>query len=304
MENNNRKFSLDPELDDLIESYNKIRNDSPRYGINKAKMRNIKKEDLKNKPSKRKGNYKLAEKTKNRVKMGIAGILAIATICGVSSCVANEKKESKPQPSTNITTHVAPEENLRMQIKNAEDDFINYYLEAYNELYETDYDNAELIVTDLKDGAVFKTEDGKLVTRGSLPDETKKVLIQYGEVDLENGHEKVIQVVTNDGKNVLGTYDFVYGEYIYSGNDLTDFKKSQNDENFKEPTTENLGINFDYMYRAADLERARGREEEDSLNSRLNACKRARSRVDARNADKNITTENDTTKREQDGFDR
>ena len=27
-----------------------------------------------------------------------------------------------------------------------EDDFINYYLEAYNELYETDYNDAEIMV--------------------------------------------------------------------------------------------------------------------------------------------------------------
>ena len=238
MENNNgKKFSLDPDLDELIASYNGIRNSSPREGINKAKLNRMKKENLRNKPGKNNGKkYKLAEKTKNRVKIGVASILAVATICGISSCVANERKESNPQPSNTISTAVTQEENLKMQIKNIEDDFINYYLEAYNELYETDYNDAEIMVTDLKDGAVFITEDGKLVTRGSLPDETEKTLIQYGNVDLENGHERVIQIVTNYGKKVLGTYDFLNGEYIYSGNDLTDFEKSENEEDFEEPT--------------------------------------------------------------------
>ncbi len=302
MENNNgKKFSLDPDLDELIASYNGIRNSSPREGINKAKLNRMKKENLRNKPGKNNGKkYKLAEKTKNRVKIGVASILAVATICGISSCVANERKESNPQPSNTISTAVTQEENLKMQIKNIEDDFINYYLEAYNELYETDYNDAEIMVTDLKDGAVFITEDGKLVTRGSLPDETEKTLIQYGNVDLENGHERVVQVVTQNGSKVLGTYDYVNGEYIYSGNDLTDFKKAENDNDFKEPTIDNLGVKWDYMSDVADLERARGREDEDSLEIRLNACKKSKAKVDARNAAKNITAENITEKETED----
>lgn len=309
MENNNgKKFSLDPDLDELIASYNGIRNSSPREGINKAKLNRMKKENLRNKPGKNNGKkYKLAEKTKNRVKIGIASILAVATICGISSCVANERKELNPQPSTTISTHVTQEESLRTQIKNAEDDFIDYYLEAYNKLngtnYNNDYNNVDLMVSDLRQGVVFTTEDGKLVTRGSLPDETKKVLMKYGDVDLENGHERVIQIVTNYGKKVLGTYDFLNGEYIYSGNDLTDFEKSENEENFEEPTIENLGIDFNYMHKAADLERARGREDEDSLEIRLNDCKKAKAKVDARNAEKNITTEN-TTEKETEDFER
>ena len=102
---------------------------------------------------------------------------------------------------------------------------------------------------------------------------------------------------------VLGTYDFLNGEYIYSGNDLTDFEKSENEENFEEPTIENLGIDFNYMHKAADLERARGREDEDSLEIRLNDCKKAKAKVDARNAEKNITTEN-TTEKETEDFER
>ena len=43
MENNNgKKFSIDPELDALIESYNEIRNAAPREGIKRAKIRRMK----------------------------------------------------------------------------------------------------------------------------------------------------------------------------------------------------------------------------------------------------------------------
>ena len=310
MENNNgKKFSIDTELDALIESYNEIRNAAPREGIKRAKIRRMKKENLRNKPVKNKGKkYKLAEKTKNRVKIGIASILAVATICGISSCVENERKELNPQPSTTISTHVTQEESLRTQIKNAEDDFLDYYLEAYNKLngtdYNNDYNNVGLMVSTLRQGVVFKTEDGKLVTRGSLPDETKKVLMQYGDVDSEDGHERVIQVVTNHGKKVLGTYDFGNGEYIYSGNDLTDFEKSENDEDFEEPTIENLGIDFDIMHGVGDLLRASLVEEKDSVEIRLNAYKKAKAKVDARNADKNITAEDNTTERETEDFER
>ena len=306
MENNTngKKFTIDTDLNELIASYNEIRNASPREGINRAKKKSIKKENLKNKPRKNKGKkYELAEKTKNRVKIGIASILAVATMCGISSCIANEREEANYEPSTSISTVATQEENLKMQIKNIEDDFISYYLDAYNELYETDYNDAEIMVTDLKDGAVFITENGKLVTRGSLPDETEKTLIQYGDVDLTNGHERVVQVVAQNNK-VLGTYDYANGEYIYSGNDLTDFKKSENDGDFIEPTIDNLGVEWDYMSDIADLERARGKEGEDSLKIRLNNCKKSKAKVDAQNATKNITAENTTTERETEDFER
>lgn len=211
------------------------------------------------------------EKIKEIVKkIGMKALLVLLsaglTISVIYSKVS-EKPEIEKEPTTTISETIDygnKEENEIDTIAEVEEDFIKDYLETYNEVYGTEYQTGEIIVTALRDGAVYQLEDGRKVTRGSLPYETEKVLNTIGEFDIANINSEVLQVMSN-GK-VLGTYNIETGEFFYSGNQISDVTN----EEFDEPTLEKLGINADKLYAAARVKLAKGVEGKTSINIRIN----------------------------------
>jgi len=258
--------------------------ESPRQMIDSIKegerQRNSKKRNIKNKPRKM-SKKRFLVKTKEKLEkikavikeIGGKALLALL-IAGISFSVILSNVFGEPEIEAEPTTTINEtmdyddkEENVVYDvidtIDEVEEDFVKDYLDAYNQKYGTEYKTGEMIITALRDGAVYQLEDGRKVTRGSLPYETEKVLNNIGEFDIANIYSEVVQVMSNE--RVLGTYNMANGEFIYSGNQLSDLTN----EEFDEPTLEKLGIDSEKLYAAAKVKLAKGVEDKQSINMRI-----------------------------------
>ena len=218
------------------------------------KQRNTKKRNIKNKPSNRKWLGKLAV------------VAASVALFGafVEAARNNENKPEQEVPTTEyVETYKTTEPDVIDTITEVEEDFVKDYLEAYNEKYGTEYKTGEMIITALRDGAVYELADGRKVTRGAKPYETEKVLNNIGEFDITNINSEVVQVMSNG--RVLGTYNMSNGEFIYSGNQLSDVTN----EEFEEPNLDKLGIDSKKLYAAARVKLAKGVEDKQSIDMRI-----------------------------------
>lgn len=143
-------------------------------------------------------------------------------------------------------------------------DFVNDYLDAYNKVYGTNYKSGEMVVKALKADAVYELDDGRKVTRGKFPYETEKVLNNIGKFGIARINSEVAQILVN-GK-ILGTYNISNGEFIYSGNQLSDLT----DEEYKAPKLEDLGIDQEKLEAAARVALAKGGvESKESIDNRI-----------------------------------
>ncbi len=228
MENRNQISRLKEGIGDL----------STREYMNQVKESRRHRPNIKNHPSKGQvKNYKGNGKLK-KVLACLATGLVIITAAGCT--IGNHQAHTNEKPSTTYTENIEETTKAENEIKTVNDvkkDFTRLYLNAYNEKYGTNYSSAEMIVNNLRDGAVYKLEDGRLVTRGSEPDETEKALKEIGDFEIINGHNEVLQILSN-GK-ILGTYNVTTGEFLYSAKQLNDLEKDKDDI----PTLEELGIN-------------------------------------------------------------
>ena len=256
-------------LSELINSFQNRNNDA-REGIKEIKKREErhKKRKLNSKaiiPTKNK-KYKMSDKTKQKLKRFGVGIAASILLLAAASEIDHNAKEPSIVDSPSITTTVTQtsgEEKID-SVKDVEEDFIDLYLEAYNQKYQTNYRTAELKTSNLKEGVVYKMEDGRVITRGALPDETEKVLKKYGTFKMVDGYDTVVQVISEAGVP-LGTYNISTGEFLYSGNNLKDFE----DPNFREPELEKLEIDKEIMRAAAEIKESVRFENEESINMRI-----------------------------------
>lgn len=229
------------------------------------KIKQKPKRNLKNRPSKKKWKVGLA--------IALASIIA-ATGTGL---LVHNYKESKE----NTTGYTEKSEDLEndsdiileekiTSIEGVEKDFVDKYLKAYNDKYNTNYASAEMSVTELNEGIVYQTQNGDQVTRGKNPYETEKFLMENeGGCAKVSGYDKVYQILVDngqDGYEILGTYS-LDGEFIYSGNQLSDLT----DEDFIKPQLVDLGINPDKAKKAAEVIAADGVENENSIKSRIEA---------------------------------
>lgn len=153
-------------------------------------------------------------------------------------------------------------------IEEVKQHFIKTYIEKYNEKFGTNYIQyeADMYVNSLEEGKVYEV-DGKQVTRGSKPEQTKQELEKLGSVEmveLDGRTDKVVQVVV-DGK-ILGTYNVETGKFIYSGNQLEDIQ----DTDFEAPELENIGIDSNLAKRASEVLQAEDVESKTSIQARIN----------------------------------
>lgn len=214
------------------------------------------------------------EKGKVYISLGLAALalIGIGIGIGVNIDKPDNNKTTNPTEFVETTDEKQTEtEDMTKETQNeidtiseVEEDFIKDYLEAYNEKYGTEYSEAELLVTNLSGTSIYQLDDGRKVTRGNLPYETKELLSQIGEYESVNMYSDVIQVLLPSG-TILGTYNISTGEFLYSGNQLDDLK----DENFNEPTLEDLGIDSNKLGAAARVLLSRGVEDEQSINERI-----------------------------------
>lgn len=209
---------------------------------------------------------KLQQKRASRKKW-IAGTLATIALAGIIAGV-RASKENEPiiaETTTQYAESINTTENIIDTIDEVKKDFTEHYLEAYNKKYGTSYKSAELLVTALRDGAVYELDDGRVVTRGSKPYETEATLNQIGNFEMKNGYNNVVQIISNG--RTLGTYNLSTGEFIYSGNQLEDLKN----KGFEEPTLEELGIDVEKMIKAAEVVKSKGVEGKESVDQRIKA---------------------------------
>lgn len=166
--------------------------------------------------------------------------------------------------TTESKSNIVLEEQIT-SVDGVEKDFVDKYLKAYNEKYDTNYTSAEMIVTSLNEGVVYETPNGNHVTRGKYSTETEKVLknIEGGYRQVE-GYDKVYQIMLSDN-TVLGTYNLTTGEFLYSGNQLADLKN----KDFIKPELKELGINPEKGKKAAQVLSGQGVEDPHSLNLRI-----------------------------------
>lgn len=222
------------------------------------------KRNIKNKPSRKRLNLRVA-----------AGLVALGMVgCG------NKEKVPEVNQSGTITyssTITEDEEKLENEVKKAERDFLNKYIEAYNKEYGTNYMafEAELCDNSIKEGIVYVV-DGKLVTPGNYPALVKQQLSEYGTVTSEDGHDKVIQILVNTengDEKVLCTYDAKTLETMYSGTDLSNFDS-------KLPELAELGIDKETAESIIELKFAEGVESNKSIKIRLDKYNKAVSNAD------------------------
>lgn len=213
--------------------------------------------------------------SKRRWRAGIGAVIVLAGLIAGAKAINKSTEDSEPTPpgysdrqddenTSNSNITLENEINTIAQVKQ---DFMNIYLEAYNEKYGTNYASGKMIVNSLKDGVVLEMADGKHVTRGEKPDETKDFLKKFGGSVNVEGYDKVLQIQTISGE-ILGTYNIETGEFIYSGNDKK-LKEKLEDSNFIEPTLEYLGINPDKAQNAAKVIMADEVESSDSIKARI-----------------------------------
>lgn len=216
---------------------------------------------------------------KDRLKklaMGAVGVGVSAGIAvGASGCMPKDIEKESNEKTTSYTENINKNSNQEIKsINGVEKDFVGRYLEAYNKKYGTSYEqiDADMYTTSLEEGVVYEV-DGKLVTRGSHPDETRAILENIGEVKLVSGYSNVMQIVVEvEGKNtVLGTYDISTGKFLYSGNQLEDIQ----DTDFEAPELENIGIDSNVAKRASEVLQAEDVESEISIQARINLYKKA-----------------------------
>lgn len=233
-----------------------------------ARKKKKEKRNIKNSPNKSKKLYK--GQKKNRIKAAIAAAIVLIGTVTAGAIISNHIKDKKDttKTDTKVTKTIdktkAPSEtalnNMIDTPEEVEQDFIDKYLKAYNEVYGTEYMSADLLVSSLKEGVVFETDDGKHVTRGNYPDSTKQTLENEGYTCYKvNGYDKVLQVITPENK-VLGTYNMSTGEFIYSGNSETLAEDLQKDP----ATLENLGINKKLLVSAAEVKQGEMAQESNS----------------------------------------
>lgn len=240
-------------------------------------------------------NTRKPKKLKSKPSMKKWKVITAIALIGATAATASiaiAKNEHKVEENTVGYTEKQNNENesniiLENQIttvEGVEKDFVDKYLKAYNEKYNTDYDSAKMIVTSLNEGVVYETPSGDHVTRGNNPTETEKVLKDNnGGYRIVEGYNKVYQIV-DDNNKVLGTYNLATGEFIYSGNQLSDLKNNK----FKKPELEELGINPNKAEKAAEVLASAKSESSDSINKRIQQYQ--------------ITS--DTLERENDGIER
>ena len=224
------------------------------------KLKQKQKRNLKNKPSTKKWVVGLS--------IALATIMAAAGI----GTLAQNSKETKENTTGYTERAEDPEvtsdyilENEITSVEGVEKDFVKKYLKAYNEKYHTNYISADMIVTALEEGIVYQTPNGNRVTRGNEPEETEEFLKKteggYAKIA---GYDQVYQILVDDGNKVLGTYS-LDGEFIYSGNQLSDLV----DEDFEKPQLIDLGVNPDKAKKAAEVMMADGVESSNSIKNRI-----------------------------------
>lgn len=234
----------------------------------KGKVENDYTKEILNKMQKRKEEQRRLKKAS--IKRWGAGILATAILAGIVAGVrAAKENETKPIETmpTEYTENINAISEEISTIQGVKDDFVEKYLEAYNEKYATQYKDGIFVVKPLKEGAVYQMADGRIVTRGSKPYETEDALKKIGNFEMINNqykYDSVFQVIATNGK-VLGTYSTTTGEFIYSGNQIEDLENSK----FEKTELESLGINPDKAKRAAEVVKANGVEGKDSINARI-----------------------------------
>lgn len=214
------------------------------------KSRNTRKRELKNKPS------------SIRWKAGIAAVIMLGSIIAAKSCNM-EKENIEPITSYSDTTKTQEVENRIDTINEVSDDFEKQYLDAYNQKYGTNYTDADFITKNLRGTSIYQLADGRKVTRGNLPYETKEVLNKIGEYASIEMHSDIAQIVASNGK-ILGSYNIATGEFIYSGNQLEDLE-----EDFDVPTLESLGISPEKLKLASEVKLAKGVESKESIGQRI-----------------------------------
>lgn len=257
MERDKLKADLDNELPpEVIEAMEYINKNNEEMK-NEKRQRKERKRDLKNKPSNKKWIGKAA-----------AILAAIAAVAVIANEVTknNETVQNPNTPTTNYTeTYETTRAPDRIDtISEVKEDFVNDYLDAYNKVYGTNYKSGEMKVTALKADAVYELKDGRKVTRGALPYETEKILNNIGEFDIARINSEVAQILVNG--RTLGTYNISNGEFIYSGNQLSDLT----DKEFEEPTLEKLGISKEKLDAAARVDLAKnGVENKESVDQRI-----------------------------------
>lgn len=263
----------------ISDTINRAEGKDTREMMDDIKRKERSKKNIKNKP-RRMTKERFVVKTKEKFeklkaiikeigsKALFALLLAGVSLAAIFSNVIGDPtigEEPQNEPDTAIETTYDNEHqegtfsyNPIDTIAEVEDDFVDKYLEAYNEKYGTNYQTGDMIVTPLRDNAVYELSDGRKVTRGSKPYETEKVLNNIGKFDIAKINSEVVQVISNG--RTLGTYNMYTGEFIYSGNQIEDLT----DEEFEEPTLESLGINKDKLTKAGQAIRSRGVEGKDS----------------------------------------
>lgn len=207
-----------------------------------------------------------------KIGVGILGVGMVFTPVGIAISKYVENRNHAKE-NTTVTEQSETTENksnivLEEQITTVdgvEKDFVDRYLKAYNEKYNTNYTSAEMIVTSLNEGVVYETPNGNHVTRGEYATETEKVLkeIEGGYRKVE-GYDKVYQIILSDN-TVLGTYNVTTGEFLYSGKQLADLKN----KDFIKPELKKLGINPEKGQKAAEVLIALEAEDEKSIQQRI-----------------------------------
>lgn len=238
---------------DTIADANNLHCDEYKGKVQEKNTQNTKnkKRNLKNKPSKGKWLGRIA--------------IAVASLTLLAILIDNARKDNQIEPTTQIpTTEFAEKVEDKIDtIREVEEDFVKDYLEAYNKKNGTNYKSGEMLITALRDGAVYKLEDGRIVTRGSKPYETENKLGQLGSYEMINGYDNVVQIIS-EGRT-LGTYNLSTGEFIYTGNQLEDVTNTE----FDEPTLEDLGINQEKLKAAARVKLAKNVEDNISIENRI-----------------------------------
>lgn len=148
-----------------------------------------------------------------------------------------------------------------------EKDFIQKYVQAYNQLNGTKYTaNAIKLFTNSLP-SVFVLEDGRIVTRGMNPENVRKELSAIGSVGGSTEISQVVQFVYKDENGdtkILGTYS-PNGQFVYSGLQLEDLTNP----NFNEPNLSALGINNKTATRAFGVAFSNENESKESQDLRI-----------------------------------
>lgn len=177
-------------------------------------------ENIRQKLTAMKGSLSTAiSKNKLRIASGLMAILSTITISGCSGYVDKSTTIQK-NPSTTIDNSSKPLSDKDSILQ----DFKTRYIEQYNKANGTNLNPSAIELHMPVQSSLFKTFDNQYVTHGSLPDETKKVLSNYGSYsvvfDPIKDNIDVIQITRNE--KPLETVASILGKTtsVLSGNDL------------------------------------------------------------------------------------